>query len=123
MRIALPMAGGRLSPHFGRCEGFILIDIDPETRQITGRNSVQSPVHAPGAFPALLAEHGVTHVLASGMGPRAVNLFTQHGIEVVIGALSDDVEQVVAEFLEGNLQTGESPCDHDEGHGCTGSDG
>ncbi len=117
MRIALPMAGGRLSPHFGRCEGIVLIDVDPETRQITGRNNLQSPVHAPGACPALLAEHGVTHVVASGMGPRAVNLFTQHSIEVVIGALSDDVERVVAEFLEGTLQTGESPCDHDERHG------
>jgi len=120
MRIALPTAGGRLSPHFGRCEGFVLIDIDPETRQITGRSNVQSPAHAPGAFPALLAQHGVTHVLASGMGPRAVNLFTQHGIEVVTGALGDDVEQVVAGFLEGNLQTGESPCDHDERHGYGG---
>ncbi len=116
MRIALPMAEGRLSPHFGRCEGFILVDVDPESRQITGRNNVQSPVHAPGAFPALLAQHGVTHVLASGMGPRAVNLFTQQGIEVVIGVLRDDVDQVVKEFLEGNLQTGESPCDHDERH-------
>jgi len=120
MRIALPMAGRKISPHFGRCEGFVLIDVDQETQQITGRNNVQSPVHAPGAFPALLAGHGVTHVVASGMGPRAVNLFAQHGIEVVIGALSDDVEQVVKDFLEGNLQTGESPCDHDErgGYGC-----
>ena len=120
MKIALPTAGGRLSPHFGRCEGFILIDVDPESRQITKRNSVQSPVHAPGAFPALLAEHGVTHVIAGGMGPRAVGLFTQHRIEVVLGALSDDIEQVIRDFLDGKLQTGESPCDHDDrhGHGC-----
>ncbi|NLF18973.1 MAG: ATPase, partial [Lentisphaerae bacterium] len=31
MRLAIPIADGRLSLHFGHCESFALIDVDPAT--------------------------------------------------------------------------------------------
>jgi len=34
MRIAVPVSAGRLSPHFGRCESFALIDADPDAKEI-----------------------------------------------------------------------------------------
>lgn len=123
MKIAVPIAEGRMSPHFGRCEGFALIEADPATRKILDTKTVSAPPHERGAFPALLHQHGVTHVIVSGMGPRAVAMLQEAGIEVVMGALPETPEEVVRSFLDGSLQTGESPCDHDEGYGCTGSDG
>jgi len=123
MKIAIPVSGGRLSPHFGRCESFALIEADPGTKQIQGQQLVASPPHERGAFPAMLAQHGVTHLLVSGIGWRALELFRQHGIEVVTGAPPDAPEDVVRAFLDGTLESGECPCDHDERHGCSGHEG
>ena len=121
MKIAVPIAEGRMSPHFGRCEGFALIEADPVARKILDMKTISAPPHERGAFPALLHQHGVTHVIVSGMGPRAVEMLHEHGIVVITGALADGPEEAVQAFLAGNLQTGESPCDHGEGHGCASS--
>jgi len=121
MRIAVPVSAGRLSPHFGRCESFALIDADPDAKEILNCETLEAPPHERGAFPAALKEKGVTHVIVSGMGPRAVGLLQAYGIQVVTGALPDEPEAVVRAFMNGMLQTGESPCDHDGGHGCSHS--
>ena len=118
MRFAIPVLAGLLSPHFGRCEGFAIIDADPATKVIRQSEVLEAPPHERGAFPQALMQHGVTHVIVSGMGPRAVGLLQDYGIEVVTGALPDEPEQVVLAFLSGNLQTGGSPCDHGSGRGC-----
>jgi predicted Fe-Mo cluster-binding NifX family protein len=34
MRIAIPWSQGLLSPHFGHCEEFALLDVDPQQKAI-----------------------------------------------------------------------------------------
>ena len=46
------------------------------------------------------------------MGMRAKNLFTQSGIEVLVGATAQEPEELVTAYLNGTLQTGENLCDH-----------
>jgi predicted Fe-Mo cluster-binding NifX family protein len=112
MKIAIPLAQGRLTAHFGHCEQFALIEVDPAQKKILGREDVTPPPHQPGLFPPWLSGLGVKLVLAGGMGPRAVDLFRQHGVEVVIGAPAETPEKLAADYLAGTLQTGENACDH-----------
>jgi len=112
MRIAIPIAGGRLTMHFGHCEHFALVDVDPETKQITGKELVEAPDHQPGLLPKWLHERGATVIIAGGMGRRAQDLFQEQNIEVIVGASAKEPEALVEEFLGGTLQPGENICDH-----------
>ena len=112
MRIAIPLADGKLSMHFGHCGHFALVDVDPAAKMILKREDVEAPPHQPGLLPPWLADKGVNVIIAGGMGQRARGLFNDHGITVVIGARPDAPEQLVAGYLEGTLETGENICDH-----------
>ena len=112
MKIAIPVAEGKLCAHFGHCEEFALIDVDPESRQITQTQMVPSPEHQPGLLPRWLHEQGATVIIAGGMGQRAISLFAQNGIEVIVGAPCDEPQAVAAAYLENALLTGDNVCDH-----------
>ncbi len=112
MRIAIPIAGGRLATHFGHCESFALIDVDPEAKLIRKREDIAAPAHQPGLLPPWLAERGARLVIAGGMGQRAQMLFHEQGIQVFIGAPAEAPETLVQAYLSGTLASGENPCDH-----------
>lgn len=112
MRYAVPVSGGIVSPHFGHCEQFALIDVDEEKKEITGKKLIPSPGHQPGLLPEWLAEKGVSAVIAGGMGSRAQSLFQQNCIGVIIGAMESDPEKAVLSYLNGRLATGDNICDH-----------
>jgi predicted Fe-Mo cluster-binding NifX family protein len=112
MRFAVPVTDGKVSAHFGHCSHFALFDVDDKTKAIVRREVVPSPGHQPGFLPVWLAEEGVSVVIASGMGSRAQALFRENRIEVVIGALGDDPEKTVLDYVRGELATGDNICDH-----------
>ncbi len=112
MKIAIPVANERLAMHFGHCETFALIDVDIAARKIVKREDVDAPPHQPGLLPAWLAERGATTIIAGGMGQRAQALFTQSGIEVIIGAPAETPENLVTAYMAGTLVSGENVCDH-----------
>jgi predicted Fe-Mo cluster-binding NifX family protein len=43
MRYAVSVSSGVISPHFGHCEQFTLIDIDERTKKILKKDLVASP--------------------------------------------------------------------------------
>ena len=112
MRIAIPLADGRVSAHFGHCEHFALIDTDPDNQTVTYQSRVPAPAHEPGLLPEWLQQQGVDLVIAGGMGPRAQELLAHRGIRVLVGAPSDDPLAVVQAYLAGTLATGANLCDH-----------
>jgi len=111
-RIAIPIAEGRLSAHFGHCQEFALIDADMESKTIQATERVPAPDHQPGLLPKWLAEHGANVIIAGGMGMRAQSLFTEQNITVVVGAAVEEPERIVQKYLAGTLQTGANICDH-----------
>ena len=115
MKYAVPVAGGAMSPHFGHCEQFAFFDVDEQNKEIINKEFTTSPEHQPGLLPVWLAQKGAGVVIAGGMGPRAVDLLNQHGINVVLGAMESDPEQAVLSYLSGVLNTGDNVCDHDSG--------
>ncbi len=71
-----------------------------------------NPGHEPGLLPALMQEKGVECVLTGGAGPRAVNLFNQVGIELMIG-ISGDALMTLQSLALSRLTAGESTCAHE----------
>ena len=59
MRIAIPTTGDCLNPHFGHCEKFALVDVDPKTKEVTATTELVAPEHQPGLLPVWLKERGV----------------------------------------------------------------
>ncbi|NLX48362.1 MAG: dinitrogenase iron-molybdenum cofactor biosynthesis protein [Methanospirillum sp.] len=114
MKIAIAKEGAAVSEHFGHCEGYAVYAIEnnvPERHE-----DIANPGHSPGFLPVFLAERGIEVVIAGGMGPRAIDLFCQNGIEVVLG-VHGPVDDAARGFATGALVGGASACTHDH---CTG---
>ena len=112
MRIAIPIAQGKLAMHFGHCEQFALVDVDEEKKTVTRQEMVQAPEHEPGILPRWLAERGANVIIAGGMGMRAQQLFSAQGIEVAVGAPAGEPRALATAYVNGALQTGPNVCDH-----------
>lgn len=112
MRIAIPMAQGQLSLHFGHCDEFAIVDVNSEEQRVSGTHTMVPPSHARGVLPQWLRQQNVNVVIAGGMGSRAQMLFAQNGIDVVIGAATGGPQAIVTAYLDGSLQTGANICDH-----------
>ena len=112
MRIAIPLADGKLAMHFGHCATFALIDVDQQKNVLSAREDIVPPPHQPGLLPPWLAERGATLVIAGGMGQRAQDLFTHQGTQDLVGAPVETPERLVEEYLAGTLRPGANVCDH-----------
>jgi predicted Fe-Mo cluster-binding NifX family protein len=98
-----------VSPHFGRCPHYILVDVDGH--EVKTVNVVDNPYygqHSPGVVPGFIHSQGANVMLAGGMGRRAIAFFEQLGIEAVTGA-SGTVRRALELYLGGQLR-GVQPC-------------
>ena len=110
MKFAIPLAEGKLTPHFGHCKEFALIDADESG--VKAKDILIPPPHEPGVLPKWLHEKGANIVIAGGMGQQAKTLFTEAGISVVVGAPVETPEVLVESYLNKTLVGGENVCDH-----------
>jgi ATP-binding protein involved in chromosome partitioning len=110
MKVAIPIADGKLTAHFGHAGEFVVLDV--EDREIKKKESMEPPPHEPGVLPRWLRELGVDVIIAGGMGQRALSLFEENGIKVITGAPSLTPEELVHQYLSDSLVTGGNVCDH-----------
>ena len=117
-KIAVPVAGGMLSSHFGHCEEFLFATV--ENGKLTKTENLVPPPHEPGVIPNWLAQQGATVVLVGGMGERAQDILQSRGVAVVCGVQSDKPLKIVDLYLKRNLKVGDNACNHDgdEDHHC-----
>jgi ATP-binding protein involved in chromosome partitioning len=117
--IAIPIRDGRFCEHFGGADAFALYSIADGAKSVDTRQMMSPPEHGRGVFPVWLRQVGAEVILAGGMGPRAVGIFAQHGIEVVLGVRGEDPDLMVERYLAGTLEATGEPC-HDQGfHDCS----
>lgn len=109
-KIAIPTLNGAICAHFGHCEKFAIFEV--EDNKIVKEDYLTPPPHEPGSHPAFLRQHGCTTIIAGGMGSRAQTLFAQNNIDVVIGLNSNNLQEIVNQYIAGNLQSGNNFCDH-----------
>jgi predicted Fe-Mo cluster-binding NifX family protein len=110
---------GRVAGHFGRCPAYVVVEALGQ--EIRGSRVVANPhveTHQPGQVPRFIQGLGVEAILAGGMGPRAVAMFAEYGIDVATG-LVGTVRDVVGGYLRGEV-AGTVPCGHDHPSSCGG---
>ncbi len=109
LRVAIACDGDQVSPHFGRCEHYLVADVIDGRATVVDR--VLTPAHEPGRLPLLIAGLQATCVVAGGAGPRAIDHLSAHGIQF-IGGVSGPVKDALAQLAAGTLVAGDSTCDH-----------
>ncbi len=88
IRIAIPVADGRMHGHFGGCREFALVDADTQSRTVLATQLIPAPPHKPGLYPRWLREQGVRVVIAGGIGKGCLENFTVNGVVVLAGEVN-----------------------------------
>ncbi|MBM4430737.1 MAG: dinitrogenase iron-molybdenum cofactor biosynthesis protein [Chloroflexi bacterium] len=105
-----------VSPHFGRCPFFVLVDVEGcEFKEVREVDNPYYRSHEPGQVPSFIGSLGAHVMLTGGMGGRAILFFQQAGIEGVTGAIGT-VRQSLERYLGGQLR-GAAPCLESQEHG------
>ena len=116
MKIAIPTAEGKLCSHFGHCESFTFVDVNPDTKEIL---NIENKIPEEGIScqsASWISEQGANIVLAGGMGARPIAIFNQNGVKVVAGCPELEIKDVVNSFLNSTLVTGENSCGGEHSH-------
>lgn len=109
-KIALPLLENKLSPHFGHCQNFIIYDI--HNKNIVSQNLLASPPHQPGLLPGWLINQHITDLIVGGIGHKAIEIFSQHKINVFVGAKVKEPIALIHDYLNGTLETNGNLCNH-----------
>ncbi|MFH1539185.1 MAG: iron-sulfur cluster carrier protein MrpORP [bacterium] len=103
LRIAVPASGGKLCGNFSKFESITIFDVDGT--KIKGRKVLSSLPKSSGALPKLLSERGIDLVIAGGIGERMRQFLEDFRIEVVAGAPLLEADEIVKQYLDGQLVT------------------
>jgi len=119
MKIALPSNQDRIDDHFGHCAYFTVFTADPDSGVLMSREIVESPAGCgcKSNIAWILADMGVSVMLAGNMGDGAVQVLNAAGIQVLRGC-TGNVEQAARDFLGGRLADNGVGC-HEHGHDCS----
>ncbi|BCN31148.1 NifB/NifX family molybdenum-iron cluster-binding protein [Anaeromicropila herbilytica] len=118
MKIALPSRQDLIDSHFGHCEYFTVFTTNDT--DILEKEILESPAGCgcKSDIATVLADMGVTLMLAGNMGDGAVNVLNNTGIQVVRGC-AGNVKEVALAWLSGAIKdSGDSCHEHDHGHEC-----
>ena len=113
MKIAVASMGTMVAEHFGHCEAFTIYQT--EGKEIQEKTVVPNPGHRPGFLPNFLGDMGVEVIISGGMGGGDIAIFQERNIEVMMGNLGE-CDDVVKEYLAGNLVSAGSACHKHEHH-------
>ncbi|MBN2103442.1 NifB/NifX family molybdenum-iron cluster-binding protein [bacterium] len=114
MKIAISTDSGHVSAHFGRCPIFTIVEITDG--KVIQSDEIKNPGHHPGYLPQFLSEMDVEHIIAGGMGGRALELFQQYNIQPILG-ISGKIDEIISQLINGTLKGGESLCLPGQGKG------
>ena len=105
MKICVPTMGEAgmqeaICQHFGRAPTFTIIDLD--SGKITVLPNVSEHMGGTGLPTETIFAAGVQLMIVGGLGPKAVSLFNQAGVDVFVGAIGtvkDAVDDWQADML------------------------
>lgn len=114
LKIAVASENKMVAEHFGHCESFMLFET--KNNEISKIETIANPGHRPDFLPSFLANQKVNVIIAGGMGARAIELFNENNIEVIVGAEGCPTK-VVNSYLAGELKSTGSVCHEHKHHG------
>ena len=116
-KVAIPITrSNQVDDHFGHCEFYGVYSIS-DNNEI---NAIETIKSAQGCgcksnIAGVLADKGVTIMLAGGIGGGAINVLNTWGIQVIRGC-SGNALDVVKLFVEGKISDNGVSCAHHEHH-------
>lgn len=125
MKIAVPVtAENQVDGHFGHCEMYGIYTIS-EKNEISDIRKAESPqgCGCKSDIASVLANDGVTVMLAGGIGGGAINVLNASGIEVIRGC-SGYADDVVRQYIAGTISDSGESCHihgshHEHGGECS----
>ena len=118
-KVAIPITrSNQVDDHFGHCEFYGVYSIS-DNNEINAIETIKSEqgCGCKSNIAGVLADKGVTIMLAGGIGGGAINVLNTWGIEVVRGC-SGNALDVVTLFVEGEIaDNGVSCLQHEQHHG------
>lgn len=123
MRIALPIADGKFSIHYGRAQALALHDVDLLKGSASSLGLRMFPAEGTCGSGQWVASQGVEILLAGGLGAGAARGLAEAGVTVLAGIEEEDARKVLGAYLAGfatvrELAPGESLCQgHDDAEG------
>jgi predicted Fe-Mo cluster-binding NifX family protein len=106
MKVGIPTNSDKgledtVGEHFGRVQTYTIVDLEKNDVKIIPNTSN----HMGGTKkpPEILSDHDVNIMICQGLGRRAINMFTEFGIEVYIGA-SGTVKDAIEAYKKGQLR-------------------
>lgn len=119
-RIAVPLAGGRVSAHYGQSSHFAVFDVDVAAGAICGRSVLEAPGEHVCGMSGWLREQGVGAMIVAGIGQGALAHLAAAGITVWGGDAQEDAESLVLAAMAQKLMTSPQSCRHAHDEGCHG---
>jgi len=116
MKIAISSIGqddlsSELSPIFGRCPFFVIVEIENNEIKNHKRIENKAVMQAGGAGPMAaqtVANENVNAVISNSVGPRAFDVLQQLGIDVY-KAQGTTVKEAIDLFIQGKLEKINAP--------------
>jgi predicted Fe-Mo cluster-binding NifX family protein len=104
MKIGISATGKTLDaevdPRFGRCQYFIIADIDTDDFEAVDNSSATAAGGAGISAAQMVVQKGVEAVLTGNCGPNAHQVFSSAGVKVITG-VSGKVKDAIAEYKLG----------------------
>ncbi len=106
MRIAIPTDGrggldDPVAEHFGRCETYTILDDDGNVLEVVKNTSEH--MGGKGLPPQIMKENGADVLLCMGIGPRAISLCKELGIEVYVHR-AKNVREIFRLWKDGKIK-------------------
>jgi len=120
MKVCIPTTGeggidDLIGQHFGRVPSYTVVDLD--TNEVNVIPNTSEHMGGVGLPPESISKTGTHIMLCSGLGPKAVHMFEQYGIDVFVGA-QGTVSDVIKAWQQGELTeaTDENACKEHRDH-------
>jgi len=98
----------KVDPRFGRCQYFIIMDIDTMKFEAVNNPNIDSMGGAGIQSGQLIAEKQVKAVLTGNIGPNAFQTLQAAGVDVITG-ISGTVKEAVDKYKKGELKPTQGP--------------
>jgi predicted Fe-Mo cluster-binding NifX family protein len=106
MKITVPTNGKagldeEVAQHFGRCNTYTILDENGKVLEVIDNTSEH--MGGSGLPPELMKKHGADILLCRDLGPRAIMLCNELGIEVFVGH-ANSVREMFSAWKAGELK-------------------
>ena len=108
MKIAMPLAEGRVAGLSDDCERFTIVDVDLTENRILDSCRAEPDAEWLGRLAPWLAEQEVDLVIAVEVRPKMKTDLMERNIRITAGAPNDSPHSVIKAYLAGSLDQPDS---------------